>query len=231
MAIKRGTKLYDIDQRIKKQNARLDTWLKHSDFESNITGGLTEVSEFQTLQNQLQMLTSRHPELKQYARYDKYGRIIGFSRNKKALEAFNEITPQDLRVIERQPTYGEVYERNKKALEKDLKRAGLSLTSKRNGMSIKQQVELYIREQSEIQFALNAMGTIYALNAEGNDNAKEVLQILRGEDKGGNRALTESGTYESITPEEWDIVREKLGIISTDPRFKKEISKKRRLGK
>jgi hypothetical protein len=97
-------------------------------------------------------------------------------------------------------------------------------------MTIKQQVERYIKESSEIQFALNAMGTIYALSNEGSSPAQEVLEILRGKEKGGKRKLSDDG-YERITPEQWDIVREKLGIIKSDSRFKKELEKTRKKGK
>lgn len=227
MAIQKGTKLYAIDQTIKRQNARLNTWMKHADFESNLTGGTSEISEFQTLQNNLILLTNRHPELKQFAQRDKYGRITGFSRSQRALEAFNNIPVQDLKVIERQPTYGDVYERQKKSLQKDLKRSGMTLTSKK-GMSIRKQVEKYIKESSEIQFALNAMGTLYALSAENSTPANEILEILRGTDKGGKRGLREDGKYQEITPEQWDIVRANLGIVSRDPRFKPELAKRQR---
>lgn len=225
MAIQKGSKLYNIDQVIKKQNARLSTWLKHSDFQSDLTDGISEVEQFTTLQNMYTVLLNRNPELKQFARYDQYGRVTSFSRSKKALEAFDKINIQHLRVIERQPTYGEVYEKQKKALEAELKRKGLTLQRKK-GLTIKQQVERYIKESSEIQFALNAMGTIYALLNEGSFPAQEVLEILRGEEKGGKRKLSEDG-YERITPEQWDIVREKLGIIKSDSRFKKELEKEK----
>lgn len=226
MAIQKGSKLYNIDQIIKKQNARLSTWLKHSDFQSDLTDGMAEIEQFTTIQNMYTVLLNKNPELRQFARFDQYGRVTHFSRSKKALEAFEKVSVQDLKVIERQPTYGEVYEKQKKALEAELQRQGLTLQRK-NGLSIKQQVEKYMKESSEIQFALNAMGTIYALSNEGNAPANEVLEILRGEEKGGKRKLSDNG-YECITPEQWDIVREKLGIIKSDSRFKKELEKKRK---